>query len=147
MQEHGSAATGVVIGAVVDVTENCGYNAPFVIVSRRDVLSVAMIQNALSADPLPYASRLPAIVFGVYLFASVATFLIYARDKSAAREGRRRTPERTLHLLALAGGWPGALIAQKVLHHKSRKRSFQVVFWGTVFGNGTALFWLARTFF
>jgi uncharacterized membrane protein YsdA (DUF1294 family) len=47
-----------------------------------------------------------------------------------------------LHLIALAGGWPGALLAQKVLRHKSSKQSFQVVFWVTVLLNCAALSWL-----
>ena len=41
-----------------------------------------------------------------------STFFTYALDKSAARQNACRTPERTLHFLALAGGWPGALLAR-----------------------------------
>ena len=67
-----------------------------------------------------------------YLGLSLTTFLAYAMDKSAAVAGRRRTPERTLHLLAVAGGWPGALLAQQLLRHKTSKRSFVPVFWFTV---------------
>jgi uncharacterized membrane protein YsdA (DUF1294 family) len=37
--------------------------------------------------------------------------------------------------LALAGGWPGALLAQQVLRHKSTKREFRQVFWATVLLN------------
>lgn len=59
---------------------------------------------------------------------SLITFVIYALDKRAARHGGRRTPEVTLHLLELLGGWPGALIAQRVLRHKNAKLSYQVVF-------------------
>lgn len=70
-----------------------------------------------------------------YAIASIVTFAVYAADKSAARRRAWRTRESTLHLLALAGGWPGALVAQKVLRHKSAKAGFRKVFWVTVFLN------------
>lgn len=81
----------------------------------------------------------------LYLAASIAAFIAYGVDKSAAQSGRWRTPESTLHLLALIGGWPGALIAQNVFRHKSRKRSFRVAFFCTVAVNCAALlsFWWA----
>jgi uncharacterized membrane protein YsdA (DUF1294 family)/cold shock CspA family protein len=85
----------------------------------------------------------PATVAGFYLAASVVAFIAYALDKSAARNDRRRTPESTLHLFALAGGWPGALAAQRLLRHKSSKRSFQSAFWATVLIHCGALAWLA----
>jgi uncharacterized membrane protein YsdA (DUF1294 family) len=77
----------------------------------------------------------------LYLAASVAAFVAYGVDKSAAHSGRWRTPESTLHLLALLGGWPGALIAQRVFHHKSRKPSFRAGFLLTVGLNCAALLW------
>ena len=52
-------------------------------------------------------------------------------------------PENTLHLLALLGGWPGALVAQAQFRHKTRKVSFRAVFWLTVAVNLAALGWLA----
>jgi uncharacterized membrane protein YsdA (DUF1294 family) len=73
---------------------------------------------------------------------SVLAFAVYAWDKSAARSGAWRTEENTLHTLALLGGWPGALIAQQVLRHKSRKASFRLAFWVTVAVNCAALAWL-----
>ena len=83
--------------------------------------------------------RLPFAVLALYSIASLIAFLAYARDKAAAQQHRRRTPESTLHLLALCGGWPGALIAQHVFRHKTRKRSFILSFWGTVAINCGAL--------
>ena len=86
--------------------------------------------------------RHPLLVslIALYLIASVAAFLTYAFDKSASRKpNARRVRERTLHLLGIAGGWPGALLAQRLFRHKSRKRSFQIVFWTTVMLNGLAL--------
>ncbi len=67
-----------------------------------------------------------------YSVMSVIAFIAYGLDKSAATAGRQRTPEATLHLLGLLGGWPGALLAQRVFRHKSRKREFQTTYWGTV---------------
>jgi len=72
------------------------------------------------------------IAAALYAVASAVCFIAYARDKSAARQGRRRTPERTLLLLGLAGGWPGGLAAQQLLRHKSSKTSFLLKFWLTV---------------
>lgn len=73
----------------------------------------------------PYALAL-------YLLASAVAFLAYLLDKVAAREGRWRTPEKSLHVLGLVGGWPGALLAQQLLRHKTSKPSFVAVFWVTV---------------
>jgi uncharacterized membrane protein YsdA (DUF1294 family)/cold shock CspA family protein len=81
------------------------------------------------------AGRLPPIVLGSYAVISLIAFAAYALDKSAAQDGRWRTPENTLHLLALFGGWPGALVAQNRLRHKSSKTSFLVVFWMTALLN------------
>lgn len=88
------------------------------------------------------AAWLPAEVAGLYAAASAITFVAYALDKSAARQGAWRTQETTLHLLALIGGWPGALAAQRWLRHKSSKQSFQTMFWITVVLNCGGLAWL-----
>jgi len=76
-----------------------------------------------------------------YIVASAITFGVYAVDKSAARRGTWRTPESTLHLLSVVGGWPGALIAQRVLRHKSQKGSFRALFWATVAVNCATVAW------
>jgi len=82
-----------------------------------------------------FAGQLPLVVLPVYLVASAVAFSVYAQDKSAAKQSQRRTPESTLHLLGLIGGWPGAFIAQQLIRHKSKKRSFQNTFWATVVVN------------
>ncbi|AZP13512.1 DUF1294 domain-containing protein [Undibacterium parvum] len=79
-----------------------------------------------------------------YLLLSLLCLVVYAIDKAAAKAGRWRTPENTLHLLALSGGWPGALLAQQWLRHKSSKLAFRIVFWITVVLN-IALFLLFTT--
>ena len=88
------------------------------------------------------AANIPPLILAFYLIASLLTFIIYAADKSAAQKSAWRTAESTLHLLSLAGGWPGALIAQQTLRHKSKKESFRFVFWLTVFLNCGVFLWL-----
>jgi uncharacterized membrane protein YsdA (DUF1294 family)/cold shock CspA family protein len=85
----------------------------------------------------------PLWVAGLYAGLSAATFIAYAADKWAARRGAWRTPESSLHMLALAGGWPGALLAQRFLRHKSTKQPFRQVFWATALLNVAALVVLA----
>lgn len=80
---------------------------------------------------------LPVIV--IYAFFSFLAFIIYKFDKGAAEYNQWRISEKTLHLLSLLGGWPGALLAQRFFHHKSKKVSFQAVFWITVSLNTIAL--------
>jgi uncharacterized membrane protein YsdA (DUF1294 family) len=49
-----------------------------------------------------------------------------------------------LQFASLVGGWPGALLAQGLLRHKSKKASFQVAFWMTVVANvGLMAWWLS----
>jgi uncharacterized membrane protein YsdA (DUF1294 family)/cold shock CspA family protein len=81
------------------------------------------------------AHNIPIQILYLYLATSAFTFLIYAKDKWSARTDRWRIKESTLHTLAFVGGWPGALIAQQVLRHKSWKNSFKFVFWATVVFN------------
>ena len=81
------------------------------------------------------------LIVGAYVLLSFASFLMYGIDKSAARRGRWRTPEITFHLLSVAGGWPGALLGQRVFRHKTRKQPFRGIFWGTVIVNCSVLAW------
>lgn len=64
--------------------------------------------------------------------ASLATFAAFGVDKRRAAAGGRRVPERTLLVLALAGGWPGAILARRQFRHKTRKGSFVIAFWVVV---------------
>jgi uncharacterized membrane protein YsdA (DUF1294 family) len=82
-----------------------------------------------------YLGYLPPIVFLIFFIASTFTFLIYAKDKRAAQNDEWRTSESTLHLYSLLFGWPGAILAQQKLRHKSKKQSFRLVFLFTVLIN------------
>jgi uncharacterized membrane protein YsdA (DUF1294 family)/cold shock CspA family protein len=75
---------------------------------------------------------LPLWVAGFYVVASAICFVVYAIDKSAATARRWRVSETTLLLLGVVGGWPGAIVAQQTLRHKTQKAGFRSAFWGTV---------------
>jgi uncharacterized membrane protein YsdA (DUF1294 family) len=90
------------------------------------------------------AWHLTPLAGAAYLTMSVACFIAYALDKSAAQRGERRTPESTLLMLGLFGGWPGAVLAQQWLRHKTVKQPFRQMFWFTIAVNVVAFLWLAR---
>lgn len=75
---------------------------------------------------MSWPSHLGVAYAGVTIVASMVAFVIYWWDKRAAMAGRQRTPEKTLHTIAVLGGWPGAVVGQQVLRHKSQKTSFRI---------------------
>lgn len=94
-----------------------------------------------------WQQRLPQQLGYLYLALSVLTFLLYWQDKAAARRGLRRTRESTLLLFGLLGGWPGAVLAQQTLRHKSVKTEFRVKFWLSVSLNVSGLLlWYDQNF-
>ena len=80
--------------------------------------SISLLLNGISRVPLL-----------AYLVASALAFGLYWYDKKQAQTGQWRTPENVLHGAELLGGWPGALVAQQMFRHKTRKLSYQVFFW------------------
>lgn len=86
-------------------------------------------------------SPIPLAVYGI---VSMLAFFLYWNDKRKAGTDRRRTPERVLHAAELAGGWPGALLAQQLFRHKTRKVSYQLLFWLIVLLH--QVFWIDRLF-
>ena len=102
----------------------------------RDLLLKLLIMAALCL--LPIWGSLALLGQGMFWVAlayplvSLFSFCQYWLDKQHAQKGRWRTPENSLHIAELLGGWPGALVAQQVFRHKTRKASFQLVFWAIV---------------
>ncbi|MCJ8337223.1 MAG: DUF1294 domain-containing protein [Pseudomonadales bacterium] len=84
-----------------------------------------------------YLQQIPEVIGLIYLCVSVLTYVLYGIDKSAAKKGQWRIKEASLQICSLLGGWPGAVIAQVMLRHKSRKLRFQIVFWLTLAVNLT----------
>jgi uncharacterized membrane protein YsdA (DUF1294 family) len=85
-----------------------------------------------------YLGYTPLLLGLIYVLLSLVTYIAYAKDKAAARKDEWRVPEKTLQLLALFGGWPGAIVAQQHLRHKTKKVSFRLVFYITLVANVAA---------
>jgi uncharacterized membrane protein YsdA (DUF1294 family) len=76
------------------------------------------------------SSEIPwQFILSYILIVSITTYLGYWLDKRRAKKDLWRIPEKSMHLLALLGGWPAAYLAQQIHRHKTSKRSFRVVFW------------------
>lgn len=112
--------------------------------SRWGFTEIAALLLGIGLLAMVVTGKLPWQIAAGYPLLSAVTWLVYRKDKQAAGSGRWRTPESTLQLLALLGGWPGAWLAQKHLRHKSSKSSFQLTFWVMVALNLAGLLWLAR---
>jgi uncharacterized membrane protein YsdA (DUF1294 family) len=108
-------------------TSNAASTSPFPVLEVL-LLSILPLVGAIhfawtTSNPLPLI---------LYPAMSLLTFALYADDKSRANRRAWRTPEKTLHLCELAGGWLGGFVAQRRLRHKSSKKSYQAVFWAIV---------------
>ena len=89
-----------------------------------------------------YYGFTPLLLPLLFVVVSIITYFVYAKDKSAAERSERRIPENTLHIHSLLFGWPGAIVAQQRLRHKTKKVSFRIVFWLTVIVNVSAIGWV-----
>lgn len=100
---------------------------------QRSVADKALLGFALvflvAVGAAAYFRQIPPWIGWVYGGASLVILCVYGWDKYRAQKEQWRVAEATLHFLELFGGWPGALIAQRMFLHKNRKVSFQVVFW------------------
>lgn len=90
--------------------------------SAATIAWAALLVGAIAIGQLPPGAL--AALAGL----NALTFIVYAFDKRAARQGRQRTPEMHLHLLELLGGWPAATLAQQTLRHKRAKPDYRRVF-------------------
>lgn len=115
-------------------------------VARSDLSLWIAALWALTVIALMLFGHYPWKLLAGWIVVNAITFLLYAIDKNAAEQGRWRTPEAHLHLLALAGGWPAAAFAQQKFRHKTTKESFRATFWMTVVVNAAAMLWLASRY-
>lgn len=103
---------------------------------------------AVLLGALHLAAPLPRPVPLLYGALSTALFIVYGLDKWAAQRGSARVAETSLHLIALLGGWPGALLGQQLFRHKTAKPLFLRLTWAMVALNLSLLlgfWWLWQT--
>jgi uncharacterized membrane protein YsdA (DUF1294 family) len=71
---------------------------------------------------------LPSI-FSWFGGVNIVLFFMMGKDKAAATTGMGRTPESTLLLLAVAGGFPGLFAGRHIFNHKTSKVRFNALMW------------------
>ncbi len=123
------------IEEITSQPQSSSYTAPMKLSSKPRVRSSSLVLETLVLSIVPglgsihfaltTSNQIPLILYSVM---SLITFAVYAEDKSRAKQGGWRVSEKTLHLCEFMGGWLGAFVAQRKLHHKSSKVSYQVVF-------------------
>lgn len=76
---------------------------------------------------MPENPRLALLLVALawYAVCGAIAFVVYALDKRAAQRSHRRTAEARLRGMELLGGAFGAVIAQKLLRHKTSKPGFR----------------------
>jgi len=101
------------------------YTSPYIIFGTLAAIIVLTFMFYLNRLDLPY--------FISYLLAiNISVFLFYGYDKLIAGSTLLRIPEKILHSIAILGGSPSALLAQKLFRHKTAKKSFLIIYWGIV---------------
>ena len=76
---------------------------------------------------------LPVIIYLVAINA--VGFVAFGWDKYCAERDMYRVPERTLLLIAAAGGAAGSIAGQRLFRHKTRKEPFRTYLYITVLIN------------
>lgn len=105
------------------------HNRFFVLYFAAMVISACVTENYFfRVAAFSHKAFLIFIVYHLCLI-NIVTVIAYGADKKAALRGEWRVPEAQLHTLEFLGGWPGAYIGQKIFHHKTKKKSYRVMFW------------------
>ena len=123
--------------SAINVEAGAKQRSPYLIFGFISFLFVAIISL--------YLSQKTHLLLAYIIAINISTFLLYGYDKFiSSSENKLRVPELNLQALALLGGSPLALVAQKFFRHKTIKNSFQLVYWGIVLVQIGLLIWLYR---
>ena len=102
---------------------------PFYILNAALVIGIAQILESYCFRTTPFSYKTVLFFFVIqFITINFTTFVAYFIDKRAAQRGVYRISESNLHTLEFLGGTLGAILGQKFLHHKNRKKSYQFAF-------------------
>lgn len=113
---------------------------------RWNPMQIASVAYIVFLALLVLLGRLSGLVLLLISVMNAASYWFYAQDKEAAKNGQRRVPENTLHLLSFLGGWPAAWLAQQKLRHKTQKQPFRKIYFCTILFNILLILWLISPF-
>ncbi len=68
----------------------------------------------------------------VFAMMSLITYILYAIDKSKARNGKWRIKESVLLFFSVAFGSLGGILAMQLLRHKTQHWYFVFINWGAL---------------
>nr|WP_294492755.1 DUF1294 domain-containing protein [uncultured Anaerosporobacter sp.] len=76
---------------------------------------------------LEYISKYSTLAILIYLVVmNIIGFTIMGIDKSRAKRGAWRIPEKTLFLIAILGGSIGSILGMKQFRHKTKHKTFTI---------------------
>ena len=110
--------------SAVQVVAGAKQRSPYVIFGAISFIFMLLV--------FAYLSQKMHLLLAYLITINIATFLLYGYDKFISSGERLRVPELNLQALALLGGSPFALLAQKFFRHKTIKGSFQLLYWAIV---------------
>lgn len=67
-----------------------------------------------------------SLLRGYLISINLFSFIVMAIDKIKAKHGSWRVPEKSLMILAVAGGSLGMLLGMYVIRHKTKKLKFSL---------------------
>ncbi len=105
-------------------------------------MQILCVGYILALAVLSMAGLFSGMLLLLISLINVITYWMYAQDKEAALQGKRRVPEQTLHVLSFLGGWPMAWLAQEKLRHKTQKQPFRKIYFCSIALNILLILWL-----
>lgn len=80
-----------------------------------------------------------AVVIGAAAVVNAGTAAVFCYDKYQALNKGWRVPEKVLWSTALIGGWPAGLVTMQAIHHKNKKKEFNIPYYALSAANAGLL--------